>query len=605
MNRDNDKGKILIHRSLIWLGMQIFLLLVVVIRLYYLQVHQADKYAILADENRISTRLLVPARGIVFDRNKNIVAGNQQNFSAMIVYEQTPDVEQTLATFKKIIPLSAIEEEKIKSNLKKYRKFMPIKIKDGLNWDNVASLMLELHNMPGVFIDDGLNRYYPYEQYMSHVLGYVSLVSEKDLKNDDDPLLSVPSFKVGKSGIEQKFEPELRGQGGNLRLEVNAYGRVMSEIEKKDGVAGKNISLTIDANLQKKAFELMGDEAGAIVVMDIYSGEVLALVSTPSFDSNDYVKGLSQAEFAALLNNEKKPLMNKAISGQYSPGSTFKMIVALAALEEGIITPETKIGCSGKIHYGKDIFHCWKKDGHGEIDLIEAIKHSCDVYFYEVSQQLGIDKIAEMAHEFGLGFATDIELAGEKSGLIPNKSWKLNKMGTSWQGGETIIAGIGQGYVLTTPVQLAVMTSILANGGIKITPTLIKDKNKNGFSERVNVSSKNIELMKKAMHDVVNAKGGTAYMSKFVQNGAKMSGKTGTTQVRRITLEEREIGQKDIKDILWKHRNHALFVGFAPHNNPRYAVSVLVEHGGGGSSVAAPLASKLMQEVLKLDDERK
>ena len=439
---------------------------------------------------------------------------------------------------------------------------------------------------------------------MAHVIGYVSSVSEKDIK--DDPLLEVPGFKIGKSGIEKLFEKKLRGSGGNLKLEVNAFGRIMKEIERTDGIPGERVDLTIDARLQSKAFDLFGEESGAAVLLDVNTGEILAFVSTPSFDPNVMAQGLSNEMWNSLVNDEKKPLSNKALAGQYSPGSTFKMIVALAGLESGAIKPESRSFCAGKMFLGSHAFHCWKEHGHGYIDVVEALQHSCDIFFYETAQKLGIEKIAEMARRFGLGSKVDVGLENEKSGLIPDKAWKLKRFGEPWQQGENLISGIGQGYILTTPIQLATMTARLVNGGYEIKPTFSKvnDERKNKI-KRINVSTANLDLIKEGMYNVVNKPGGTAWRSQFDYNGQRMGGKTGTTQVRRISMKERQTGVIAQEDLPWKYRNHALFVGYAPQDNPKYAVAVLVEHGRGGSTVAAPIGGKLLLEAVKLDPTKK
>lgn len=603
MNRDNDKGKVLINRSFILGGIQVFALLVIIIRLYYLQVYQADKYQTLADENRISTRLLVPPRGGVYDRNGEMLATNRQNFQVMMVAEQTTNVQDTLDAFKKIMPLSEAEEEKIKKDLRKNRSFVPVKIKDNLTWEEVARIQLNAPDLPGIIIDEGLSRYYPYGLKTAHVIGYVSSVSDKEVK--DDPLLEVPGFKIGKSGIEKLYDKGLRGKSGNLKLEVNAFGRVMKEIERQDGVSGERVDLSIDARLQEKAYDLFGEESGSAILLDVNSGEILAFVSVPSFDPNLLTQGVSVKEWKDLNVNEKKPLMNKGVSGQYSPGSTFKMVVALAALENGVINSQSRSFCAGKMFLGDHAFHCWKKEGHGYVDVVEALKHSCDIFFYETAQKLGINKIEEMAKRFGLGDKVDIGLENEKAGLIPNTEWKQRRFGEPWQHGESLISGIGQGYILTTPIQLATMTARIANGGYKVNPTLNKlSDNQKQKIERINVDPYSIALVKQGMFDVVNAEGGTAFGSRFNLKGMKMAGKTGTTQVRRITMKERQSGIIKQEDLPWKYRNHALFVGYAPHDNPKYAVAVLVEHGGGGSSAAAPIGGKLLYEALRLDADK-
>lgn len=600
MNRDNDKGKVLILRSLFLGGVQLFLLFLLVFRLYYLQVYQADKYSTLADENRISTRLLVPPRGIIYDRHQELLAGNRQNFQALIVAEQTTDIDMTLKQFKKIMPLTIDDEKRIYKDLKRNRGFVPVKIKDNLTWEQMTKILLNAPDLPGVVIDEGLSRYYPYNDIFAHVIGYVSAVGEDDLK--DDPLLEIPGFKIGKSGIERLYEKKLRGKSGNLKLEVNAVGRVMKEIERVDGIYGDSIELSLDLRLQKKAYELLGEESGAVVMMKVDTGEVLAFASAPAFDPNLFTQGLSNDEWKKLSLNEKNPLLNKAVSGLYSPGSTFKMVVGLAALEVGAINERTRSFCSGKMSLGNHKFHCWKEIGHGYIDIVQALQHSCDIFFYEVAQKIGVNKIAAMARKFGLGKKTDIGIENEKDGLIPDTEWKKQRFGEVWQQGESIISGIGQGYILTTPVQLATMVSRIANGGYEVNPTFNKIYDANQLElKKLGVSSKNIELVKKGMFDVVNVQGGTAIGARFNFEGQKMAGKTGTTQVRRISMKERETGVLKQEDLPWKYRNHALFVGYAPHNDPKYAVAVLVEHGGSGSAVAAPIGGGMLLEALKLD----
>lgn len=606
MNRDNSKGKVLIFRTLVWGGIQFVLLLVIAARLYFLQVYEADKYRTLSDENRISARILVPPRGVIYDRGGVPIANNKQNFQAMLVAEQASNVNETLEKFKKLMPLSEKEEARIFRDLKRYRRFVPIKLKEGLSWEDVSRILLAAPEMPGVIVDDGLSRDYPFGKQMAHVLGYVAAVSENDLKTDGDPLLETPGFKIGRIGLEKKYESKLRGKGGNLKLEVNAVGRIMKEIEREDGTSGEKLELTLDSRLQQKAYDLFGEESGAAVLMDVNSGEILTFISMPSYDSNDFVQGVSQELYDSLLYNEKQPLINKAIAGRYSPGSTFKMIVALAALESGTITKDTKVSCYGKMNFGNHLFHCWKKGGHGALNVVEALQHSCDIFFYEVAQKVGIERIAAMARRFGLGSPTALNFDDEKAGIIPDKAWKLANLKSPWQGGETLIAGIGQGYILTTPLQLAVMTARIANGGIMVEPSLTPvSAEKIKKYKKMGINPAYMALVKEGMCSVVNRPGGTALMSRFDYNGQKMCGKTGTTQVKRISLQERQTGIIKQEDLPWKYRNHALFVGYAPQDKPRYAVAVLVEHGGGGSSVAAPIASALLKEALILEGEKK
>ena len=600
MNRDNDKGKILLQRALVMAGGMALLLFGIILRLYYLQVFQADKFKMLADENRISTRLVIPERGIIYDRNGTVLATNEQNFQVMIVAEQTADVQQTLDAFKKLMPLSEDEEKRIKRDLKRNRSFVPVKVKENLTWEEVAKVQLNAAELPGIYIEEGLNRYYPYGEKVAQVLGYVAAVSDSDPK--DDPLLEVPGFKIGKSGIEKFWEQRLRGKSGILKMEVNAYGRVMKEIEETEGVPGENITLTLDARLQEKAYDAFQDQSGAAILLDVHSGEILAFVSTPAFDPNAFARGLSHQEWNALQTNEKTPLVNKAIQGHYSPGSVFKPLVALAGLEAGAIKPDTKLSCNGRMALGDHFFHCWKYWGHGNLNVVEALMHSCDIFFYETALRVGIDKIADMARRFGLGEKIGIGLENELPGLVPDKKWKLKNRGEPWQQGETLIVGIGQGSLLVTPLQLATMTARLVNGGYKVKPTFFPVSDRNLLKiEKINVSDTYLDMVKQGMYDVVNIPGGTAWMSRFDYHGMKMGGKTGSVQVRSITLKERQQGITKQEDLPWKYRDHAIFIGYAPADNPKYAVAVLVEHGGGGSKAAAPIASKILKDALILD----
>ena len=600
MNRNGEKNRILIRRTLVVIFFNLIAFAVIVARLYFLQVKEAYKYNMMSDENRISTRFLVPPRGLIYDRNGEVIARNEQDFQALMVAEQTPDIEQTLKTFKQIVPLSADEESKIRKDLKNKRRFIPVKLKDNLSWDEVAKILLHAPDLSGVEIDEGLNRFYPYADIYAHVLGYVGPVSEKDKK--DNPLYMVPGFKIGKSGLERYFDSKLQGRGGTIKLEVNAYGRVMNEIERNSGEEGESLKLTIDARLQRAAYEAFGEESGAAVVLDVRTGEILALVSTPSFDPNLFTNGISYKHWNALLNNERTPLVNKAVSGQYSPGSTFKVVVALAALEAGVIDLNTRFNCNGGLDVGNIRFHCWRHSGHGSLNVIEALKYSCDIFFYETAMTLGIDKIHDMAVKLGMGNLIEVGLDNEKSGIIPSKAWKKARYGVSWTQGDAANSGIGQGYVLVTPLQLVTMLARVVNGGYAVQPTFIKPTKKElSKVKRLDISTKNIEIVKRGMFEVVNGVGGTAGRARFNINGAMMGGKTGTTQVRRISMKERNSGILRDEQLPWRLRNHALFMGFTPVDNPYYAVAVIVEHGSSGSGVAAPIASKILQTALKLD----
>ena len=600
MNRNGEKSRVVERRTLVVIAFNLLAFAVIVARLYFLQVKEADKYKMMSDENRISTRFLVPPRGLIFDRNGEIIAKNEQDFQALMVAEQTPDIAETLNTFKQIVPLTEGEEQKIRKDLKNKRRFIPIKLKDNLSWNEVSKILLHAPDLPGVEINEGLSRYYPYADIYAHVLGYVGPVSDKDKK--DNPLYMVPGFKIGKSGLERYFDYKLQGKGGTIKLEVNAYGRVMNEIERNSGEEGQSLTLTLDARLQRAAYEAFGEESGAAVVLNVRTGEILALVSTPSFDPNLFTNGISYKHWNALLKNERTPLVNKAVSGQYSPGSTFKVVVALAALEAGVIDLNTRFNCSGGLDVGNIRFHCWRHSGHGSLNVVEALKHSCDIFFYETAMKLGIDKIHDMAVKLGMGNVLEVGLDNEKAGIIPTKAWKKARFGTSWTQGDAANSGIGQGYVLVTPLQLATMLARVVNGGYAVQPTFIKPTEKElSKIKRLDISTKNIEIVKRGMFEVVNGTGGTAGRARFNINGAMMGGKTGTTQVRRISMKERSSGILRDEQLPWRLRNHALFIGFTPVDNPRYSVAVIVEHGSSGSGVAAPIASKILQEALLLD----
>ncbi len=600
MKKSNHKLRILLKRSLVLFSINILLLFALVGRLYFLQIYQGEKYALMADSNRTSKRLLVPPRGSINDRNGIELAANNQIFQAMLVPEQVRNIDTLLKKITPTLKLSEQDISRIKKDISRHRRFVPIKIKDNLSWEEVATLMLNNHLYPGLIIDEGLTRFYPYKQYTAHPLGYVGSVSEKDLQKSDTPLLQVPGFKIGKSGFEKTYDASLRGTEGYSTYEVNAYGRIMREIEKKDGTKGNDLDLTIDIRLQKAAYDAFGNEAGAAVVLDVHTGEILAFVSAPSFDPNLFVDGISIKNWNNLLFDEKTPLTDKAISGQYSPGSTFKIVVSLAALEAGIIDTQTTSYCSGKMKLGNHLFHCWRHSGHGKQNVIDAIKNSCDIFFYETALKLGIEKIAEMSRRLGLGIIYELGLENQKEGVIPDQQWKKEKLKSAWQQGETVIAGIGQGYVLVTPLQLATMLARVVNGGYDITPTFIKNET-TAAPKSLNLNPENIAIVKQGMFEVVNGVGGTAARAKLKLKDIKMGGKTGTTQVRRISLQERAKGILKDEDLPWKYRNHAWFMAYAPHDKPKYAVAVIVEHGRSGSGVAAPIASKILEEAIKLD----
>ncbi|OAN52943.1 penicillin-binding protein 2 [Magnetospirillum moscoviense] len=610
MYHDSDRSKMFTRRAAMLAGGKTALFGALVARMYYLQVIEADKYEMAARDNRISMRLLAPPRGLILDRNGVAMAVNQHNYQVRVIAEQAPSLDYTLDALSQIITLTDHDRARIHKEAKRRRSFVPITVRENLSWEEVARIEVNAPDLPGVLIEVGQSRFYPLESLGAHILGYVAAVSEADLTGD--PLEELPGFRIGKAGVERIYDLAMRGQAGASSVEVNAVGRVINELERKEGEPGVDLALTLDIRLQEYAAQRLGDESASVVVMDIHTGDLLVMASTPSFDPNAFNRGLTHDEWKELSTNPRSPLQNKAISGTFAPGSTFKLVVALAALEAGVITPDQTVLCKGHMELGPIKFHCWKKGGHGSVDLHNAIKGSCDVYFYEIARRAGIDKIAEVANRFGLGTTTGVDLPNERPGLMPNRAWKRKSLKQPWHPGETLINGIGQGYCLTTPLQLAVMTARLANGGFQVVPhvarDLIVEKSASARPEPTwpscGVSQKNLALVRKGMFGVSNEPGGTAFRARIEQDGMWLSGKTGTAQVRRITLREREQGVKKNEELPWKERDHALFVAYAPEEKPRYAIAVVVEHGGGGSAVAAPIARDIMIEVQKRERAR-
>jgi penicillin-binding protein 2 len=607
-----ERGKVISRRAIMLGGGKLALLTTLVGRMYYLQVVESDKYAVLADENRINLRLLPPPRGRILDRNGVPMAVNQQNYRVLLVSEETDDLDDTLDSLSNIIAINDHERARILREAKRHRSFVPVTVRENLNWEDVSRIEINSPDLPGIEIDVGQSRNYPLEGLGAHLLGYVAVPSEQDLQSSNDPLLELPGFRIGKAGIEKVYDAALRGKGGTSQVEVNAVGRTIRELKRDEGEPGLDLHLTIDLELQQFAAQRLGDESAAAVVIDIHSGDILVMASTPSFDPNAFNRGLTPDEWKDLIANPRAPLTNKAIAGQYPPGSTFKLVTALAALESGIITPDMRVLCPGQMSLGNITFHCWKKGGHGSLDMVNGIKNSCDVYFYEIARRVGFERIAEMGRRFGLGSIGGLDLPGERPGTIPDKAWKRAAMNQPWHPGETLINSIGQGYVLATPLQLAVMCARVANGGLAVSPHLARDQVEgiHAIPRQVpdwpdmGISRQNLAIVHKGMFAVVNEPGGTAFGARIKDEAMAMAGKSGSAQVRRISMRERDTGVKKNEDLPWKERDHALFVAFAPVNNPRYACCVTVEHGGGGSVVCAPMCRDILVEVQKHDPQR-
>jgi len=614
MAREDKRTKLLTRRAALVAGGKLALFAMLAGRLYYLQVVQSDRYAMLADENRINLRLLSPPRGLIVDRFGVPLASNRQNYRVSIVADQAGDLDSTLDAVAALITVSDADRRRVLREIRRKHSFVPVVVRENLTWDEMARVEVNAPELPGISIDQGLTRDYPLADMASHVVGYVAAVSEKELTGD--PLLELPDFRIGKSGAEKTHDPDLRGAAGTSQVEVNAFGRVVREISREEGAPGKEVTLALDASLQQfTAQRCIAEGSVACVVMDAPTGEILAMASVPAYDPAAFSAGLSTTLWNELLQDPLNPLNNKTISGAYAPGSTFKPMVALAALESGI-SPSTVVSCPGHFQLGDTVWHCWRKGGHGSLDMRGGIKNSCDVYFYELARRLGIDKIAAMAKRFGLGATLNIDIPGEKPGLIPTRDWKLATYGIPWQPGENISCGIGQSYVTATPLQLATMVARLVTGR-RIMPRLTRDSGVMTLDEKaalspfesLGVAQKDINLVLDGMNAVVNEEGGTAYLSRIKEPGLAMGGKSGTSQVRHISQAERDRGLPKIKQTPWNERDHALFVSFAPVGAPRYVCAVVVEHGGesagGGSAVAAPICRDVLFEAQKRDPARR
>ncbi|MEY4697734.1 MAG: penicillin-binding protein 2 [Pseudomonadota bacterium] len=591
------------RRALMMGGAMVATFAVLGARMRYLSIDQADEFRLLAEENRINMRLIPPERGLILDRNGKLIAGNEQNYRVTITREDAGDVDAVLNRLSHLIPLTAEDLARVKKDIDKNSVFVPIVVADRVDWNDFSKVALNAPTLPGVTPEVGLSRHYPLVEDFSHVVGYVGPVSERDLEGleDPDPVLTIPKFQIGKIGVERWMEDTLRGSAGNKRIEVNFVGRVMRELERTDGIPGKDIQLTIDADVQNFVQARLGEESAACVIMDVTNGDLIACASAPGFDPNLFVRGISQRDYATLMEDGHRPLANKSVQGAYPPGSTFKMVTALAALEAGVTTPEATHYCPGYIEFGNRRFHCWKRGGHGTVDLARSLAESCDVYYYEIAQKVGIDRIADMGRRLGLGIRHDLPMSAIAEGIMPTKAWKQERWDQAWRIGDTINASIGQGYVLATPLQLAVMAARLASGRA-VTPRLVRAIGDEVLpapeAEPLGIDSALLRSIRQGMDEVMNSQHGTAFSSRIAEATMLLAGKTGTSQVRNITAAERARGVTSNEDLPWERRDHALFVGYAPYDNPRYAVSVVVEHGGGGSHVAAPIARDAILRAL-------
>ncbi len=601
---DNVKKLNSINRRMFITGsLKFFVMIGIVSRLFFLQVKENKKYLTLSDKNRIREWKLAPVRGEFHDYFGKVIAGNFEAYQLHVIPEQVEDFRYVIYRLKDLLELSDNEFKKVLKKKNEIKPWETLIVSDNLSWSKFSKINNHLYDLNGVKPVISISRNYPFKENFTHLIGYVSQANQDDIEQTQAIKKNfVPGLKVGKVGLEKTFEEKLIGTNDIERYEVNAYGRRISQLEFQKGEKGKTLRLTIDTEVQKLANELLKDKAGSICVMDIYTGAVIAMHSSPSFDPNLFVFGISQDDWQLIRNDPMKPLVNKTLQGNYSPGSTIKPIVALSALENGIVNTNFTVRCTGKTEMYGQTYHCWKKKGHGYVSLRNAMKQSCDTYFYEVARKLGVDKLSETAKKFGLGEKVFGDLFDiEKKGLIPNTQWKKNALGKGWLLGETIITGIGQGYIQTTPIQLCLMTAQIANGGYKIYPHLVvddkvKDQPMDKFTPLYK-NSKNIKIVQDAIFGSTNEVMGTSYRSRIDNPKYQFAGKTGTAQVKKITEEERELDLKTFQ-IPYEQRDHALYVAFGPYKNPRYALSVIVEHGGNGSTTAAPMATKLFKLII-------
>lgn len=595
-------GKIT-RRGLLLGGAQVGLMGILALRMRYLQVEQADQFRLLAEENRINIRLIPPARGQVYDRNGRVVAENAPSYRITMVREDVGDVELVIRRLSALIELDEESLNRAIKEMRERRGDRVVTVADRVSWEDISKVAVNAPALPGVTPEVGLSRNYPFGADFAHVIGYVGPVSDYDLSKLENPdqLLLTPRFQIGKVGLESKREDVLRGNAGIKRVEVNAVGRVMRELDRREGQTGANMQITVDAALQNYVQARLGEQSAAAVVIDCDTGDLLAIASSPTFDPNLFVRGISVADYKELTENKYRPLASKSVQGLYPPGSTFKMVTALAALEDGVVTAEDTFKCRGFIEVSGRKFHCWKRGGHGNVDLHRSLRESCDVYYYELAQLVGIEKISAMARRFGIGQRFDVPMSAIARGRAPTKDWKLQNFGEEWVVGDSINAAIGQGFVLASPLQLAVMTARLATGRA-VMPRLVKSINNvetpTGRGEDMGVNQNHLRQIRKAMMAVSNNKRGTAFRSRIIDDAFRMAGKTGTSQVRNITVAERRSGVVRNRDLPWERRDHALFVDFAPFDNPKIAVAVVVEHGGGGSTAAAPIARDITLQAL-------
>ena len=592
---DKKQYSVLNRRTFFLYLLKLTLFSIVGWRLYKIQIKESDKYKTLSKNNQIDIEIIYPLRGKIFDINNNLLVSNKKVFDIYIIPENTKNLNKTLNQISEIIKIDFSKKRKIIELSKKVQKFEKIKIFENVNWQDLEKIETNKLNIDGIFIAQDYMRVYQYGNIFSHLLGYINKPNSEELSLPF--IANMPDLDIGKEGLEKNFNSILVGKSGQREIEVNSFGRIIREISRVDSNKGNDLQITLDFRLQQYSMNLLNaHRAGSVVVMNIENGDIKTIASTPFYDPNKIIKKPNKDYWDSLLSNNLSPLTFRSVQGLYAPGSTFKMIVAIAGLYHGVINNDTQHFCNGKIALGDRLYHCWKNNGHGSMNVQNAIKESCDVFFYEISKKIGIDRIAQVAKDFGLGKIYDLPISNQKMGIVPSKDWKKKKIGESWYPGETLISAIGQGFVLANPLQLATMTSIIASNGKLIEPKIINNGNYKQVKKLEKYSSA-INVIKQSMFKVVNETKGTAFRSK--SDDFIFSGKTGTSQVRRITVAERESEDFRKKEIEWEKRDHALFVGYMPHDKPKYAVSVVIEHGGSGAKTAAPIAKQIFQFINK------
>ena len=552
-------------------------------RMTWLSVFEGDKYRLAAESNSVSLRMIPPRRGWIVDRAGKPMALNRPDYRLELIPENTADLEATLAAVQRVLPLSAEDLQRIRSDAVRQPKYMPVEIAHGLDWNTFAAINVNLSELPGLQPLRGYSRVYPGGEAFAHLIGYVGSPTPEQFQRSRDPLLIFPGFKLGKDGIERTEDARLRGTAGAKRVEVNARGRIIRDLDTRSDLPGETLKLTIDRALQDYAARRLGDNSASVVVMDCTTGDVLCMVSMPAFDPNIFSTRVTQELWQSLQTNDHNPLVNKSAQGLYPPGSTFKMMTALSVLGAGI-APTAACTCNGTYRLGNNIWHCWSRRGHGHVDMHSAIPKSCDVFFYTFGRQVGIEAIAVTARKFGLGQKFELPLPGQSAGLVPDIAWKQRRYHKPWGIGETLNTAIGQGYLALNPLQLAVMASRLASGRV-IMPRLIAD-GPVVPTLALDIPAEHLAIIRHGMDDVVNGPGGTAHSARIEVEGLRMAGKTGSAQVRRITTADRNAGRANTKFQPWKFRDHGLFVAFAPIDAPKYAISVVIEHGAHGAAAA-------------------